>query len=192
MSAIRLILPLVAAVALAGCAQLPFGTPTRPAEGKASLQIRTQLASGAYRTQTAGIMPYGQDDVVHLLLKLYRVNDTGESAIADANGRPITKDVLKADLGTPVGFVNLHPNTRYRIKAYAYKATGEAEGDLISFEASSSLDVQVDTDERPTVGELRVQLADRPFRAEATSSIVFDDGTLTNVDEVIEPGQPRQ
>ncbi|MNX75007.1 hypothetical protein D3C86_1064650 [compost metagenome] len=174
MSLIRLSLALAAGASLAGCAYAP--PQFNVASGKGSLQLRTQLVHGGYRAQADGILPYAQGDVAHMVLKLYKVANGVESTVVDATNAQLTKDIAKADLGQPIGFGNLHPMTTYRIKAFAYKATGELPADLISVAASSSLDVRVETDERPTVTTLVVQLADRPFRAEGTSSIVVTPG----------------
>lgn len=188
MSPIRHCLALVAVAALAGCANLTLAQA--PQLGAASLQLRPQVSPGGYRTQAQGLLPYGQVDVAHLVLKLYTVQGGSESAVLNAGGDQVSKDIAKASLGDPVGFYNLHPNTTYRVKAYAYKADTLLASDLISHEASSSLDVVVGTSEHPVVSDLRVQLVDRPFGAEATSSIVFTEGGYTDSTESIEP-QPQ-
>ncbi|MBO9541296.1 hypothetical protein J7643_11965 [bacterium] len=180
MSFARFALALAASVSLVGCAYVPLGKVPQLdvaslASGKASLQVWPQVAAGGYRTQTLptnNLLPYAQSDVAKLRLSLFRVANGTESAVINANNVPLTKEILNADLGQPVGFTNLHPNTTYLLKAVAL----DAQDNVISEAASSNLQITVVTDQRPTVGNLVVQLKNRLFRAEGTSSIDVTPG----------------
>lgn len=182
----RVLSALAAITAVAGCVYLPLGKVS-PINGMAaSIRVKTEFGTGNYRTQTSGdLLPYAQSDVQHIVLKLYASLGVGNESASLAE-----KDIPAASLSEQVSFFNLHPNTTYRIKAFAYKASGVATDDLISVQASATVDVPVLTDERPTAANLKVQLKDRPFQAQGTSSIVVTNGSLTNIDEVIETPTP--
>ncbi|MBO9542316.1 hypothetical protein J7643_17130 [bacterium] len=165
---------------LGGCAT---STMTSSTTGGASLQVTPEVASGQYRTQTLAPLTYTRDDIRHLVVKLYKVTPEGEQpAMNGAN--PIQLD-LDADprfgFSANLTFTNLHPWTDYRVRGYAYKAPGTAESDLISLDASSSIDITVENVDRVYAKRLKIQLIDRVFNGQATASTVtFTDGGLTH------------
>ncbi|MNY22636.1 hypothetical protein D3C86_1562620 [compost metagenome] len=100
-----------------------------------------------------------------------------ESAIVDPKGRPVTRDVPATALDEPLTFDNLHPDAIYRVRAFAFVAPGTASADVISVEASSSLEVKVTGGEKPTTAELPVTLMEKPFGAEGATPVDFVSGT---------------
>lgn len=145
-----------------GCAVM------QPLSGKATLVLSPRILPGAH-TQSQ-ILPYSQDAIDQLVLKLYTVNgaeqDTG-----------LQRTLLNAQLDNPVVFSNLKAQTTYRVKAYAY-----ANSQLISVDASPSYtDIVVTDNDRPTLGTLQVQLIDRAFNGMASSSVVFNAGKYSPV-----------
>lgn len=145
-----------------GCAVM------QPLSGKATLVLSPRILPGLH-TQSQ-ILPYSQDSIEQLVLKLYTVNgtevDTG-----------FQKTLLNAQLGNPIVFANLKAQTTYRVKAYAY-----ANAQLISIDASPSYtDIVVTDNDRPTLGSFQVQLVDRAFNGLASSSVMFNSGKYVPV-----------
>ncbi|MNX75008.1 hypothetical protein D3C86_1064660 [compost metagenome] len=172
---------LLSAAFVAGCAALE----TSPTAGALSVQPR--VSEGGYRSQTAAVVaPYLSGDINHLVIALFKLDNGAETPVVGPGLVPVRKDIEQASLSVPVTFYNLHPNTTYRIRAFAYKATGEATDDLISTTDSASYkDVRVETSLTPSIEQVPVKLINKLFKAEATSSIVVTDGTLTNENEAI-------
>lgn len=180
------LLPLLTTV---GCLYVPVGSlPKLTVEnaamlqglGKGEIKATPQFSTGNLKIQSV-VSPYAASDVEHLVLKLFMVKDGTEMAIPNSQGNPLTKDIAKADLNKPVSFVSLHFDTNYRIRAFAYKATGTATADLISLDASSSVDVAVAKDDRPVLANIPVQLTDKAFSGQATASnVVITPGNLVN------------
>jgi len=186
----KLALAALGAAILAGCVYVPLGkvpkltAGTVAAAGHASLVLQPRLQEGGYRVQ-ATVLPYARADVQHLVLALFKVDGGSESAIVDPTGTPIVKDLAGAAIDGAVTFSNLHPNTTYRVHAFAFQAAGTASTDVISENASSTLLVRVETDDRPQTGVLDVALKDRPFAAEATTSVHILPGTYVTDPEGI-------
>jgi hypothetical protein len=162
------------AMSLAGCQAAPTApAATGPAplidarmSGDGALFVRPTVAGSGYGVAsalTASAM-YTAADIHHVTLALYVVTNPGlpgevEAAVRDASSQPVAKEVLKADLGQPIGFTGLKRNTTYRVKATAYKAAGSAAGDVISSAgAGSHVTITVGTNDAPTMETLKVQL----------------------------------
>lgn len=139
---------------LAGCslAVLSLEAPG----GNAALSVSPRIQDGGYATQ-AVVRPYMGADVDHVVLTLNTVAGSTETQIAIA-------DLPKADLARGIVFGKLRPDLTYRIKAKAYKAAGSDPSDLISVDASSSVDVSVGREDSHDI-TLPVQLAARDFSA---------------------------
>lgn len=154
---------------LSGCQSTAVPTGVAHAvAGSRTLVIQPRF--DAYHTQST-VAPYAKANINHLVLQLYTVANAVESQALDGNDQPIALDVANADLAKTVSFTNLKPNTTYRVKALAYKATGTAAADLISTQdASSYVDVTVADDDRPTMSQLKVQLIDRNVSMKLTGS----------------------
>lgn len=173
---------------VAGCIYVPLGkiphltAGTLAAAGKVTLTVTPQVGVGSYSTQ-AVVNLYTQGDVNHLVLTLFKVDGASESEMVDPTGTPIFKDIPHGSMSAPVSFTNLHPNTTYRLRAFAYQATGTASADVISEDASSSLVVKVLTDDKPTAADFPIKLKDRPFHGEATSSFQFIPGVYVTEPE---------
>ncbi len=164
---------------VAGCAMVagPAGMTT-PA-GKATLSLLPQVQGGSYRTQSV-ITGYAQADINHLQLKLFKVVSGSEQAVLGSGGTQLTLDLPQASLSAQVTIANLSHDTTYRVRAYAYTDAGTSN--LISTtDASSSVDVVVARNDRPTLATVPVQLIDKIFDGQATaSSVVVTDGDLTH------------
>lgn len=174
---------------LAGCVNGPVGLLPNAdgiANGQAELQIKPQIVAGGLMTQTV-VDNYTSTSVNHLVVKLFKINGS-ESPVLDGSGNQLAKDIANAQLSGSVSFSNLNANTTYRIRAYAYKAAGTAEADLISTsDVSSYTDVTVGNDDRPTLTTLRVKLIDKVFNGQATASgvVVTNGGLVTTLPEAI-------
>lgn len=166
-------LSMLAATLLAGCAVMT--APIAPhAEGTVILQPK--LGQGSFHAQTV-ITPYGQADIDHLVVKAFTVANDVEQAITDSSGNPVQRSIASAELGDPVVFGNLHHDTTYRFRAYAYADAGA--GQLISTtDAGSYVDVAVVRDDRPDMANLPVKLIDKPFSGETTSGFDVTDGDV--------------
>lgn len=172
---------LASALLISGCALWAPVALVPNVGGRATVSVLTEFRGSTFRTQ-ALIEPYTGSDVEHLVLALYTVSGSTETPVR-VGGSPLTMDVPKASLGQAITFENLHNATTYRVKGSAYKASGTADADLISVAGSSSLDIAVTNDDRPTVATLSIQLVDRTFSGQGTNSIEFTDGNLTDVGE---------
>lgn len=167
---------ILGAALLAGCALAPQPI-TR--YDQATVTLRPALQGEAFRTQTV-VTPYGQADINHLVVRAFKLVNSAEVAVTDTNGNPIQKDIPNADLGNPVAFGNLHHDTTYRFRAYAY--ADAATSSLISTaDAGSYAEVAVARNDRPTLTTLPVKLIDKVFTGQATaSSIAVTPGDLTH------------
>lgn len=147
-----------AAFLVAGC------TSISPISQHGTLVLKPQFSGNQYSAKTL-IPPYSQTDINQLVLKVF----TYDGSEHDQN---IQRTLLNAQLDNPIVFSNLKPNTTYRIKAYAYTAGAL----LISDEASSSTDIVLTNEDRPSVATLSVKLVDRSFSGQATSSLSINPG----------------
>lgn len=157
-------LPLTGILLLTGCSIIPGPAPL---SGHATLSLTTQVRPAGYRTQAA-VSPYGQSDIQHVQVQLFKVVGGSEQVIPGAGGAPLILDLPQASLSAPLTFANLNRDTTYRVRAFAYADSGTSS--QISVDASSSVDVTLTGDDRPTLASLPVQLIDRAFSAAATIS----------------------
>jgi hypothetical protein len=167
----NLIIPALAGTLfLGGCAELLRNTtPTVSVlENKASIVVRTQVVPGGVRT-AATIPNLTADSINHLVLQIFELDGNTETPILDANNQEIRQDLTRNQLGSLITFGDLKPQTTYRIRAYAYSAPGTDAQNLISTsDAGSYVDVEVQTDDRPTVTTLKVKLIDVDFSGQGT------------------------
>lgn len=157
---------LVGAIALAvgGCTPL---AGVQLASGSATLQVVPHLVEGGYRAQ-ALVSPWTPEGVVHVEIRLQTISPTGEEEPALLGGKPFVQDVAKAAFGAPFTLTGLEPNSRYRVRARAFKAAGSLPEDVISVASASFVDVALLADDRPTVATLSIQLQDVPFDGHGT------------------------
>lgn len=139
----------------------------------AVIAVTPLISDGGYQTQ-AVVNNYTRSSVDHVNFKLYKVDAKQvETFVTGAD-----KDVSSASIDAGVSFDKLANNTRYRLKAFAYKAAGSNSTDLISKPATA--DIEVTNDTQPNAVSLQINLIDIPFNAQATTSgIVFTDGGFT-------------
>jgi hypothetical protein len=164
------------ALVAAGCAATqPIGVTGEPTP--VELSVKTEIRGAPFKVQ-AVVNPYTGNDVEHVVLSLLTVSGGNETAVL-AGGNPVTADVPKLKLADVLRFGNLKLNTTYRIRALAYKAAGTGAGDLISV-ANQLVDVAVTNNDRPGLATLGIQLIDKTFAAEATTSISFSNGAVNN------------
>lgn len=155
-------LGLIAAV-IGGCTNLPGFQLT---SGTASLQVQPQIQAGGYRSQ-ALVSPWTPQDVFHVEISVLALTTTGGVTPALLSGKPIVQDLPKTALGSAFTVSGLAPDSRYRLRARAFKAEGSQESDLISTD-TSFVDVTVQADDRPAVATLSIQLKDVPFDGRGT------------------------
>jgi hypothetical protein len=179
---LKLLVPaLAASLLVAGCVYLPLGSLPRVitgaiANGTASVQLSTEIAAGGFRTQA--VQPYLATDITVLKLELFKVSGSPatETAVNDALGNPVVLEIPQANLSQPVNFTKLHASTTYRIKAKAYADAGKTQ--VISVDASSSVDVAVAQEDRPTLARIKVQLIAKAFDAQGSTGIDVASGSL--------------
>lgn len=149
------------ALGLVGCSQLaaPVGS-----DSKAALVVSPRVETSGFRTQTL-VSPYAQSDINHVVVRLFTYAGGIETPVV-ISGATASMDLPLASLSAPVIFANLHSQTVYRVRGYAYQTSGTSN--MIS-SASSYVDITLTTDDRPTVGTLPVRLIDKDFAA--TSSV---------------------
>lgn len=172
-----LLLPL-SVIGLAGCSAV-VGTLGIRTGGPVTVEVVPQFKSGGFRAQ-ALVTPYASSSVDHLVVTLHRRDDQGGETAVTSGGLPIEKDVASGSLTVPLRFMDLHQNTKYRIRAAAYRAPGRDAADLISVASASYADLDVGMDDRPQLANLPVQLVDRLFSGQASASIDFTAGGLVH------------
>ena len=151
--------------------------------GNAALEIVPQFRDGGYKT-LAEVKNYTRTDIQQLDLELIRLDKVGETwqlpATLDASNRKASSVEAPFESKT-IRFASLRPNTTYRIRWYAYNATGTltpASPNRIS--ADGSRDVAVGVNDTVTVETLTIQLKDREFNSTATlDGIDVIDGGYT-------------
>ncbi|MNK73393.1 hypothetical protein D3C87_928880 [compost metagenome] len=176
----KLLIPaLAASLFLSGCSVTfgPMAQPRAVANGSAVLQLSTEVFAGGYRTQTA-VTPYTASDIALLKLTLHKVDGQGvETAVNDAQGQPLALNVPQARLNDPVQFTKLNANTTYRIKAAAYLDTNGTQ--LISTaDARSRIDIPIVQEDRPTLARIKVQLIDKSFDGQGSTTVDVSSGSL--------------
>jgi len=180
----RLIVPTLATALLAvGCVYIPLGSIPRlvtgaVANGQAELRLTPEITSGGFRTQ-AVVTPYTPADIHHLKLELLKVTpDTQiETSVNDVVGTPIVLEIPANRLNEPISFTRLNANTTYRIKAKAYLDAAETQ--LVSTrDASSATDIPIIQEDRPTLAKLKVQLIDKAFDGQGSTSLDIASGSL--------------
>lgn len=180
---------LAAGALLSGCLYLPLGKMPRLdvaglSVGNAQVLVSPRIREGGYRTQAA-VVRYTQDDIDHLVVKVYKLGDgDAEVPVADPkeSGKQLAKVFKHEDLGGSVTIAGLASDTRYRLRAFAYSSAGDDPAHLINdTQTSSAVDIKVETDDRPAVAELPVQLIDKVFDGQGTSSVEVKPGQVVDV-----------
>lgn len=149
--------------ALAGCAPA-LRLSVSPASWSVAVTPRFVPDGGApagQRRLQAPVAAYSAGAIHHLTLKVYRVVSGVETEIA-APEFPGGTDWSKR-----LVIDHLEPDTAYRLRAFAYKAAGDAGADLISAPTTSKLDFSTTSDDAITVGALTVYMIPVPFSATA-------------------------
>lgn len=138
-------------VLTAGCAQVSGLLST---SDNVTLTLKPEVVGSGYATQATPHL-WVTGDIATMDVRLYTM--PGEVFVAN-----------KVFTGVPgtVTFSNLHHNTNYRIKAFAYNA-----GTKISVDASSSVDIGVLLDNAPTMATLKCKLEDINFQGGGTSNV---------------------
>ena len=202
MKSIITALALSSSLLLAGCVDVPLGSlpdTQTVANGGATLEVKPEVVAGGYTTLAPAPDPafdvhkYGEGDVHTVDVQLFKIPSVGaesstESAVKTTGGEDVLKPIPRVNLASPISFTNLHANTVYRVRAFAYRAEPFDATTLISTTDSQSyIDVLVGTNERPTVADLKVRLKDKPFNGQATASaiIVTEGGLETTAPEAI-------
>lgn len=160
---------LVTVLLLAGCM-----APSKLFSGNASLCLLPRINEGL--TTQAEIPVYSKTSINHLFIKLFTLAGEVENPVMNG-GVQITKDIPFADLDSRITFSSLRANTTYRVRGYAYKATGTSEADLIST-AASYVDITVGSDDAPTTGNIPVLLINKDFNGQGTGSLAITAGGL--------------
>ncbi|MNK72852.1 hypothetical protein D3C87_923390 [compost metagenome] len=165
-----LLIPVLAGtLLLGGCTDLlrTSGPTVTVVENRASIVLRTQVVAGGLRA--AAVPKLTADSINHLVLQIFELEGTQEKPVLDANGNAVKEDLTRNQLSSLITFSKLKPLTKYRIRAYAYRAPGTDAANLISTtDAGSYVDVDVLDDERPAVATLKVKLIDVDFDGQGT------------------------
>lgn len=158
---------LAGSLLLGGCADPGALRPAAASQlaGRATLVLDPQVLAATSRGTQAVVPRLTLESVHHVRVQLTRLVPGGEEAVRDADG-PLALRIERSQLDRPVVLSRLHPDTHYRVRAWAYRALDEVDSNLISL--ASLIDVVVGSDDRPTVAPLRIQLQDVPFNGRAT------------------------
>lgn len=147
-----------------------MGCAAQPLTSMGTLVVRPQFRDG---TVTQAICPvYSKDSIETLTLELFAF----QGGSFQTTG--IQRTLNNAQLDNPLVFSNLKGNTTYRVKAYAYAAGGLQ---INASDAGSYVDIIVDQDDRPAIGLLPIQLDDKVFNGQASSTINLISGTYLPV-----------
>lgn len=149
------------AFALTACAIV------QPVSKNCTLILKPQLTSGSH--SQAVVAPYSSTSIHHVKLDLSTLNGETLTSLG------IQRTLLQAQLENPIVFSNLKPNTTYRISAKAYADAGESQ--LISTDDSRCyVNVTLTNNDRPTIETIPIQLIDRAFNGQASSSLAINPG----------------
>ncbi len=178
---------LAAAFMAAGCASSLSTVP----EGSATLAVYTRFAdhraagfqaqTPGFETQAAGfhaqtaVTPYAEADVKHVVVKLFKLAGDAEEAV-NSGASPLLLDVT--DYSKPLKFANLKHQTTYRVRAYAYNATGSTDASALISTDTAFVDVAFGTDQRVADATLSIQLIDQWFSGQASPSLAITAGGL--------------
>lgn len=153
------------------------------AAGSSILEIIPEFRDGGYKVQ-ADIKNYTSSDIKQLDMELIRMVKDGASwtmpQTLDTENRKVVS--IEPSLSTKtVRFTALRPNTTYRIRWYAYQATGSLTPDSPSrISVDGFRDVPVGINDSVTVATMSIQLKDRDFSSTATlDGIEVIDGGYT-------------
>lgn len=150
-----------AAFAVTACAV------SQPFTRDCTLILKPRLNSGGH--SQALMDPYTVASIHHVKLDLSTLNGETITSLG------IQRTLLQAQLSNPIVFSNLKPNTNYRILARAYADAEEAQ--IISTEDSRCyVNVTLTDNDRPTIETIPIQLIDRTFNGQATSSLAINSG----------------
>lgn len=163
---------------IAGCA-VAFAPAAVGPEPKAAIAIVPAFKAAPLRVQ-AVVEPYTGGHVEHLVLKLFTVSGSTETQVKGANDVPLEQDLQKGGFDGPLLFNKLHMDSTYRVRGYAYKASGTADADKISVDTGSFVDITVTKDDRPEVATLSIQLKAKDFDGQGTGSIEFKPGVVND------------
>ncbi len=164
---------LAASLMMTGCtmadlALIPSATLTPAARGQ--LVLTPQFVNGGYAAASI-VNPRTVASIHHLVVRLFILDGDAEIPATNAAGSPVQVDVVRAELSNPITLSPLRANTKYRVRAFAYRAAGTAEADLISTtDEGSYVDVNVTNDDAPIAATLKVTLTDVAFAGVATSN----------------------
>jgi hypothetical protein len=190
-----LISALAGTLLVAGC-HVPFGSMTSHgasvvANGSAVLRLQPEVQSGGFRTQ-ATVSPYTSANVSFFEFGLFKLDAQGnETAVKNAQGNPMVVTAPRAVLGGSVTFEKLNANTTYRIKAKAYADPMGTQ--LISTaDTTSQTDIRIDQEDRPTLATIKVQLIDKPFDGQGSTTVDVSSGSFVPAGSesitVVDPG----
>ena len=189
------ILALALALGSSGCVYVPLGSipkldVTSLASGNRNVTLRTTVSDGGYRTQTV-INPWTRADIRLVVVKVLKLDGTAEKTVfqtVEKTTEPFVFKLEPKNLEAELILRNLAPETSYRVRAQAYNESEATDAALISDDEASFVDIVVKNDDRPVAANLPIKLRDKLFAGEATSSLNLTEGTLTNIDEIIELG----
>ncbi len=152
---------LMGSLLLGGCAP-PWEVrpPATAVAGKATLVLHPDVRAGASRRTQTVVSAHTADAVDHVRVQIFYVSPGREDAVLGPDG-PLMLEIQRSQLDRPIVLSQLHPQTHYRVYAWAYDDPDESPQHLISQEAS--VDVVVGDDDRPTVAPLSIRLLDVPF-----------------------------
>lgn len=147
-----------------------------PKPGFASLTLSIAITPGGLQAQTV-VTAFTRASIDHLVIKAFKVSGEAESPVLAGNDQ-VGADIPGSDLDKTLTLSRLPANTALRFRAYAYKAPGQAETDLISTADSTSYtDLTLGSDDRPALASLKVRLVDVLFDGQvAPRGVVVTEG----------------
>lgn len=133
-----------------------------------SVTVRADVVASR-QVQAVAAPVYEGKDVDHIAIALYRCEMVEDEVATEVEvaSREVSNVAEGWDFVAgeqDFTFKNLHADTHYRIRGFAYSDTASTPANLISkTDLSSAVDFETTNDERPAPVGLRIRLADRAF-----------------------------
>lgn len=163
---------LAASLLMVGCADLKAPVlivPTATEAATSKLVLVPRFVDGGYAVSSV-VARHTTQSIDHLVIKLFTLAQDVETPVLGADGMPVQVDLVRQELSNSITISELHANTTYRVRAYAYRASGTNAADLISKPEGSYVDVAVTNNDQPEMAQLKVTLTDVVFSGTAASN----------------------
>lgn len=189
---------MLSTLGLVACAGMSPSVPSggvagQAVSGSARVILQPQLASArglqavvsphsAESIDSLDVVPYIGVELEDGSLRFYPLSAGTGTIVYDDNPSfllAVRQSSPSIDMTRPVVLNNLKAQTTYRFYARAYDTSGA----LISNDSQSYVDLAITDDDRPTIGNLPLQMSDRTFAGSATVTLAAT-GAVSRVKKV--------